>query len=257
MVSCSHLMAPNDEELFAYVVDDGSLDEERMHHLEDCSTCQRRLKDYQHTHERLLSRLYRSLCPDATQLMLYCERVLPDDEVSTINDHLRQCLLCRDEVREMRSTLANFIPFPEPPVPPLERVAQKLRRLVAQPVIQLAPARRSPLSWPRYYQADDIYLSLHLSRSSDDQMMLLGIFIDDSEEQIKAFEGSLAELYQLEYESTSTETIQSDILVEKFFMSTTVDHMGHFFFSPLSVGTYSIRVHLHDREMLIEQVKLE
>src|SRR6266487_2411087 len=153
MISCSNMMAPNDEELFAYVVDDETLDEESLHHLEHCPICQLRLKDYQRTHERLLSRLYRTLCPDPTQL--------------------------------------------------------------------------------------------------------LGIFIYDSEEQIKAFEGSLVELYQLEHVSTSTEMTPSDIPAEKPFLSTSVDHMGHFSFSPLPTRTYTIRVHLPDTELLIEQVKLE
>ncbi len=257
MISCSDPMAPTDEELFAYVVDDETLDEESLHHLEHCPICQLRLKDYQRTHERLLSRLYRTLCPDPTQLMLYCEQVLSDDEETAIADHVYECLLCRDEVRDIRSTIANFTPFPEAPMSPLEHVAQELKRLIAQPVIQLAPARRSSVSWPRYYQADDIHLSLQLSRASYDQTMLLGIFIYDSEEQIKAFEGSLVELYQLEHVSTSTEMTPSDIPAEKPFLSTSVDHMGHFSFSPLPTRTYTIRVHLPDTELLIEQVKLE
>jgi hypothetical protein len=257
MISCTNQLAPNDEELFAYVTDDEPLNEEKMSHLKQCPICQQRLRDYQHLHERLLLRLYRSDCPEPTQLMLYFEQVLPIEEVYSINAHLQTCRLCSEEVAEMRAGIANFIPFPEAPISPLERVAQTLRRLVAQPVIQPALVRRSPIPWPRYYQAEDLLLTLHLSRSSDDQMMLLGIFVDDAKDQLKAMEGSLVEIYQLAHEAISAETTPPEIPAEEPFLSTSVDQKGHFSFSSLREGMYTIRVYLPDTELLIEQVKLE
>src|SRR5690242_5379495 len=50
MMSCSHLLAPDDEELLAHVLDEQPLSESGRHHLEHCPTCQHRLNDYQRMH---------------------------------------------------------------------------------------------------------------------------------------------------------------------------------------------------------------
>src|SRR5258708_3399173 len=179
MVNCSNLMAPDDEELLAYVFGEETLNEERKQHLEHCSTCQQRLKDYQQTNEMYLSQLYRAVCPSATQLTLYCANALSSDEKLDIAEHLRECLLCSDEVRDIRHEMALFTPFPEPPMISLQQAAQEVKRIVVSFIQPAQPARRelSSLPWPRYYQPGGINLTLHLSRAADNNIMLLGILI--------------------------------------------------------------------------------
>ena len=259
MIDCSNSMAPDDEELLAYVFGEETLNEGRKQHLEHCPTCQERLKDYQQMNEMYLSRLYRTLCPSATQLTLYCANALSADERFDIAEHLRECLLCSDEVRGIRHEMALFTPFPEPPVPSLRQTAQEVKRIVASLVQPAYPARRelSSLPWPRYYQAGNTNLSLHISRTANNQLMLLGNFLSNDEEQLKTLEDSVADLYQLENPSASPATILSDRLAERPLMSTVVDRLGHFSFAPLRAGIYALRIYLPDTELLIEQVQLE
>src|SRR5215472_11937166 len=112
MKHCSNLMAPDDEDLLASIFGEETLDDARKQHIEQCSTCQQRLKDYQQTHATLLSGLYRTFCPSPTMLSLYCENKLPTDQESLITTHLSECLLCSDEIADLRDELDHFNPFP-------------------------------------------------------------------------------------------------------------------------------------------------
>jgi hypothetical protein len=242
MMSCSHMLAPNDEELLAHVLGEQALSESGKHHLEHCPTCQHRLKDYQQMHNLYHSHLYRVTCPDASQLTLYCAHALPGDELLAIAEHLHACSLCNEEVREIRREMALFTPFPAAPASLLQQAIRQVRRVVATAVQPVQPALRelSEIAWPRYYQADDLNLSLHLAHASNHQMMLLGIFLASDEERLDLLEGSGAEIFQ-------GEDLQT----------TVVDRLGHFSFAPVRPGTYTLRLLLPDRELVVEQIHIE
>src|SRR5690348_16950641 len=110
----SNLRAPDEEELFAMIFGEETLNEERRQHIAQCSTCQQQLKNYQRTHNMLLTRLYRVSCPSSALLSLYCENKLPTDREALITAHLSECLLCSEEVADIRDELAHFNPFPFP-----------------------------------------------------------------------------------------------------------------------------------------------
>jgi len=249
MMSCSHMLAPDDEGLLAYVLGEQMLSESGRQHLEHCPTCQSRLNDYQRMHDLYRSQLYRVSCPDASQLTLYCTHALPEDEVLAIASHLRTCLLCNDEVREIRHEMALFPLFPEPAA----TLLQQVRRVVATLVQQAQPALRelSGAVWPRYYQADDLNLSLHLAHASTHQMMLLGIFLASDEERLDLLEGSGAELVQ---EEDASVTHRADPAARQ---ATVVDRLGHFSFSPVRPGIYTLRILLPGRELVVEQIHIE
>jgi coenzyme F420-reducing hydrogenase gamma subunit len=104
-------MAPNDEELLRYVLDDEPLSVEEQIHLGHCAVCQQRLaecNDYKDLNTLLISRLYRSQCPSAMDLNFFCERVLPIDDIVRIDGHIRQCPLCATEVADIQDMLASF-----------------------------------------------------------------------------------------------------------------------------------------------------
>jgi uncharacterized protein with PIN domain len=249
-------MAPDDEELLACVLDEQALSESGKLHLEHCPTCQQRLKDYQQTHERYRSHLYRVTCPEASHLTLYCMHALSSDEQLDVASHLRICSLCNEEVREIRREMALFTPFPGPPASLLQQAAQDIRRIVATLVLPAQPVLRelSALPWPRYYQADDLNLSLHLARATNSQAMLLGIFLASDEERLSLLEGSGVELYQGEDLQATPTTLALDRLARQ---TTVVDRLGHFSFAPVRPGTYTLRILLPDRELVVEQIDIE
>ncbi len=232
MIYCSNGEAPNDEELLAYVVEDETINEERMRHLEHCPMCQQRLKDSQHTHKRMLSLLYRTLCPEPQQLILYCEHVLPADEV-------------------------HFTPFPEQlgTDPLLKIIKEGMKRLFAQPITQQETAMvlrgesSAPL-WPLRYQLGEFKLSFQPSRAQNDKMKLIGFFEELSPEQLQTLEGVGADLYHAPLSNTNEGEQQQPI------MSTTVDDVGNFVFTAVSPGNYIVMIHLPDTELIVEGLSI-
>lgn len=119
MMDCKNSMAPNDEELLSYALDNEPLSREMEEHIAHCPVCQQRLKNYKQTNAYLLANLYRTQCPGATKLNYYCANLLPVEEVFNIDSHLRICPLCANEVSTIRQSLADIDLFPLFDEPPL------------------------------------------------------------------------------------------------------------------------------------------
>src|SRR5689334_5976193 len=111
-MDCLHSMAPSDEEFLRYVLDGEPLVGKAKEHLRGCSICQRRLARYEHAEAYLIAKLYRSQCPSAMQLNLYCASMLAADEAERVARHVGYCPLCFDEVKETQKMLAEFEPLP-------------------------------------------------------------------------------------------------------------------------------------------------
>jgi hypothetical protein len=111
-MDCLHAMAPSEEEFLRYVLDGEPLSGEAREHLEQCSVCRRRLSRYEHVEEYLIAKLYRSECPSAMQLNLYCASMLIADEAESVAEHIEYCPLCLNEVRAIQRMLAEFEPLP-------------------------------------------------------------------------------------------------------------------------------------------------
>jgi hypothetical protein len=262
MMHCPDPLAPDDEELLRYIFGEGTLGENRKRHLEQCSTCQQRLSDYKQINNMLLPKLYRIQCPNATQLTLYCADMLSTDEVFAIDEHLRECPLCMDEVSMFGQEIAHFTPFPEPENRVFQETALRvLKRLVAQPIIQKSEMilRQDPsaTAWSRQYQAEDFNLLFQLSRTDNNKMKLIGFFESFSSiEQFKALEGVVADLYHTSALPLN-ERGQFDKSTEEPVMSTTVDELGNFAFSPILPGNYIAIIHLPDIELVVEGLYIE
>lgn len=255
MTHDSNLVAPDDDELFAYALGDEMLDEEKLQHLQLCSICQKRFRNYQHLDKKYLSYFYRALCPDSTRLILYCKDALPANEKSEVDEHLGQCFLCADEVRDIRYELARFTLFPEPGSHPFQRfVSSTLRLLIAQPVFQRSEMvlrqASSETSWPWRYQAQGFTLSFQLWHTEKDQLKLIGFFENCTEEQLTMLGGVAVDLYRV----LSSQDAPRDQLAgqEESVASTTVDDLGNFAFASLLPGNYLLVVHLPDAELVVD-----
>ena len=252
-MDCLHSIAPDDEELLRFALDGEPLREEAREHLAQCETCQQRLAQFQQMNAALTAQLYRSQCPDAEQLSFYCTDLVSADDKMHIAAHLLDCPLCAAEVAETRRFMAEVEPLPVEVVTPrtvvhnIRRIAASLVRQQAQLVLRGANAP-SETGWPRQYRAESIDLSLHLSRASNGDYLLLGILTStDNAESVDAFEGEKADLYAAHGMDDVHQPIRS----------TTVDDLGNIVFSAVPIGRYTLLLHLLEREVVIQDITIE
>ena len=252
-MDCLYAMAPNEEDLLKFALDEEPLPEEASKHLEQCAVCQQRLARYKQVNSSLIAYLYRCQCPTGTQLSLYCADLLPADKRVSIAAHLLDCPLCAAEASETRRFMAEVKPEPAP----LFSASAAIRRIIgtpARPQAQLALRGSNGSSapepvWPRQYHAESIDLSLHLTRGRGEDYMLLGILTSsDPEESIDAFEGAKAELYL----APGPLALEGDAQGETPLLRTLVDDLGNLVFSTVPAGQYVLVVHLPGRELIVE-----
>ena len=257
-MDCLNSLAPTDDELISFALDDEALPAEANNHLKLCETCQKRLITYKQTNAYLLSHLYRSQCPGGQELSLYCANFLPAEESIRIANHVLDCPLCASEVAETRQFLRTLdVELPEPSF----SLRAILHPIFATRVFRTQPqfAVRgendfSETSWPRQYKAEAVDLSLHLSFTSKGERMLLGIITSiDPEESVEIFEGVAAELYAAPGPLASN----GDKPVTSALLHTQVDDLGNFVFKPVPTGQYVLIIYLPDRELVIEDIIFE
>ena len=277
MTDCLDPMAPTDDELMRYALDGEPLSEESQKHLDSCPTCKHRVALYTGVNTFLTSSLYRSECPTPTQLANFCTPIslgfLPENERRQIAEHINVCPLCSAEIETLRRDLAATDLFPESEPSVLATVQSfsapaTVRRLVAtlqtqrpQLVTRNIPNggdanTASESTWPKHYKAESLDISLHLSRGSNGEIMLLGLFTStDPNQDIEAFEGCAVDLYT--YPITQKEQSQHNGHVAQPLLSTYIDDLGNIVFKAIPPGVYTMLVHLPDTELSIEGIKID
>ncbi len=277
MTDCLNPMASNDEELMRYALDGEVLSEEAKKHLDACPICQQRVALYTGANTFLTSKLYRSECPSPSSLTDYCAPValnlLSSNERMSIADHATTCPLCSAEITSIRRDLATSDLFPELDHKGIAAVLSfspksTIRRLVATLQTQRPQlvTRSSELpnsanggtasdaNWPKHYKADTLDISLHLSRSSNGEIMLLGLFTStDPSQNTEAFEGCVVDLYT----HPLAEQAMKNGHVATPLLTTKVDDLGNIVFKSVPVGSYSLLAHLPETEIDIEGINVE
>jgi hypothetical protein len=108
--------------------------------------------------------------------------------------------------------------------------------------------------WPRQYKAESLDISLHLSRSSPGNYLLLGILTSvHATESIDTFEGMPTELYA----SPGPFAAEGDKQAEKPLLRTQVDDLGHIVFSNVPEGEYVMILHLTGLDVVIEELSIK
>jgi hypothetical protein len=270
-------MAPTEEELMRYALDGEPPSDEAQEHLTSCPTCMQRAALYTGANIFLTSSLYRSQCPSPSTLANYCTPIsynlLSSDTRMQVAEHIAVCPLCSTEVATLRHDLASTDLFPE-----RESVGRAtvhtfsapatVRRLVAtlqtqRPQLVTRSSTNeaggntaSDASWPKHYKADTLDVSLHLSRGSNGDIMLLGLFTStDPDQDIGAFEGCVVDLYT--YPIAREEHAQQNGRVARPQQSTQVDDLGNIVFKAVPVGVYTMLVHLPDIKLIIEGINID
>ena len=254
-MDCLDAMAPNDEELLGFALDEQPLSTMTREHLEQCEICQQRLAEYKQVNSSLISRLYRRLCPSGTLLSLYCAELLRDEERTRLASHVLDCPLCTAEAAVTRRFMAQPLLEPSHEAAPLvavRRIYATLFRQQAQLVLRNGNTV-SEKAWPRQYRAEATDISLHLSRASNGDYMLLGILTSaNSSESVDAFEGAQAELYRAQRDSNVEERI-----LENSICRAMVDDLGNIVFTGVPLGEYTLVMHLPGQEVIIEGIDIE
>jgi hypothetical protein len=277
MTECLNPMAPNDEELLRYALDGEALSEQAKEHLDSCPICRQRMALYTEANVFLTTQLYRSQCPSPAKLTDCCAPValnlLSNDERMSIAEHVNVCPLCSADIASIRRDLNSTDLLPEPEASGLATIISfspnaTVRRLVATLQTQrpqlVTRSSESPNSanggtaseagWPKHYKADTLDISLHLSRSSNGEMMLLGLFTStDPQQNTEAFEGCAVDLYT---SSTEKQAMQNGY-APTLLLTTQVDDLGNIVFKAVPIGTYSLLVHLPAIEITIEGINVE
>jgi len=257
MMDCLNSIAPTDEELISFALDDEALPAEANNHLQQCEICQTRLARYKQTNTYLLSHLYRSQCPSGQELSLYCADLVSEDDRIRIANHVLDCPLCANEAAETRTFLRTLdLELPIPAFSPRALLrpifATRVFRTQSQFVVRGSDSSETP--WPRQYKAETVDLSLHLSFTSKGERMLLGIMTSiDPKESVEIFDGVAAELYTAPGPLTSN----GDKPTTSPLLCTQVDDSGNFVFKPVPTGQFTMIIYLPNGELVIEDITFE
>ena len=257
MMDCLNSIAPTDEELISFALDDEPLPVEADSHLQQCETCQKRLVRYKQTNDFLVSRLYRSQCPSGQEISLYCAGLVSEEDRIRIANHVLDCPLCAQEVKDSRAFLRTLdIELTEPAFSPRSLLRPIFATRIFNKQLQFAvrgESNVSETSWPRQYKADSVDLSLHLSFTSKNERMLLGIITSSGpDENVEMFEGVAVELYTAPGPTASNGEHPSSPL-----LCTYVDDLGNFALKPVPNGQYVLVIYLSGCEMVIEDIIFE
>ncbi len=257
MMDCLNSIAPTDEELISFALDDEPLPLDANNHLQQCETCQKRLARYKQTNDYLVSHLYRSQCPSGQVISLYCADLVSEEDRIRIANHVLDCPLCAQEVKDSRTFLQTLdIEMAEPAFSPRSLLRPLFATRIFNKQLQFAvrgESDASESSWPRQYKAESVDLSLHLSFTSKGERMLLGIITSiDPDESVEIFEGVAVELYTAPGPTASNGEHPSSPL-----LCTSVDELGNFALKPVPNGQYVLVIYLPDREMVIDDIIFE
>ncbi len=228
----------NDDDLLRYALDPDDLSAEARQHFAECVACSARAAEYRSFSTTLARPLYRWDCPTALQVSEYATGLLTGKERKKLEDHLKRCSRCSEEV----SLSKEFLGTPQPAISPRPHLRATL--LQTHHLLEAQAAVRGEPLWPRQYTLDGISLSLHLAPPSPPatELSLIG--------QVFRLEAAPQTLDGVEVHLLPTATSDQNAPV-----STSIQGIN-FFLSHLAPGTYELLIALPEGNLLIENIEL-
>jgi hypothetical protein len=240
-MKCIAPSAISEEQLLAYV--DGEADTDTIAHIQSCAHCAQRVQAYTTDQARLRFVFHRIECPDAHTLAEYHAGLLPAEQQTAVENHLKICVACSREIADLDRFLTEvpLIPISQTLVGHVKRIiARKIPTptdsMLQQPALAFRGATSAP---PDVYQADDIKLMVGLEADGlqAGRKMILGLTSREGQ--------SVASLAGAQVQLRRGETI---VAVEE------VDNLGNFVFTGLLSGNYELILTTNQEQVIIETV---
>ena len=241
MKDCLCSVAPNDDELLRYVLNGEALSTQAAEHMKVCHICQQRLEHYCYAQRFLQAQLYRSQCPGMTTLGSYCLRLLPADEMYTLEQHIARCPLCQSEVADTCQALA---------------LTESDEAVVHTDVLPLfCPLTVQPYSC----QMGTTLISFSISYDEMQQPVLYGLLEDIAEaRQPRVFTDTHVELYQLQQFNHPYKAVSPHDEIARNttppYRTARVDPYNILKFQVVQTGTYFVIIYLPETALVIENI---
>jgi hypothetical protein len=234
-MKCISSPALDNVDIAMYV--DGEADEATVAHIQQCPFCSERARQWTLLQNRLRKQAYRVNCPIPTELGDYNLGLLPAQRALLVSAHLRECLLCKQEV----AALEDFLTDLAPETSLLGAVKVLIARLISRGADELSSVPsftglRGEADEPFIYQADNIRIVVEVQ--------------DDVEQMgLKTLLGLVIGLESNDFTIQVSQEGQA-------IATTLVDEIGNFVISHLSPGHYSLRLIGSSIEILIQSLSV-
>ena len=217
-MKCISSPALDDTQIVRFI--EGEADDAVAAHIKECPYCSEKARQWTRLQNGLKKQLYRVTCPTPMELGDYHLDFLPDAQKLAVAQHVRECLLCRQDVAILEGFLSSLTPESD-----LLGAAKVLiaRLMGAQGESGLAPALRGEAKGPLTYEADGIVIVLDIQSANDGKVELLGQVAADDQD---SWTGALVKLWQ----------------GDQLECSTTIDDLGAFRCEGIISGKQELRL---------------
>jgi hypothetical protein len=216
-MKCITSPALEDVEIAMYI--DGEADEATVAHIQQCPFCSERAQGWARLQNRLRKQAYRANCPTPMELGDYHLKLLPARQALMVSAHLRECLLCKQEV----AVLDDFLTGLAPEISLLGAVRVLIARLISGDG-DLAPAAlRGAGNEPLTYKANGILIVLDIQPTKEGKASIFGQVASENQD---GWTGARVELRKADQLQASTE----------------VDDLGTFQYSDVIHGGQELRI---------------
>jgi len=220
-MKCITSPALDNVEIAMYV--GGEADEAVIEHINQCPFCGERARQWTLLQNRVKKQSYRVSCPTPMQLGDYHLGFLSDSQKLVVAQHVRECLLCRQEVAMLENFLSNLAPESNLLVESKVLIARLLGVESKNGLTPIAPALRGETKGPLTFEADGIVIVLDIQPDNKGRSNILGQVAADDQDQ---WTGALVELRQ----------------GEQLQCSTTIDDLGAFRCEGMMTGKQELRI---------------
>lgn len=226
-MKCITSPALDNVEIAMYV--DGEADEATIAHIKQCPFCNERAQQWTLLQNRLRKQFYRVNCPTPVELGDYHLGLLPAPQALVVSQHLRECLLCKQEV----AVLDDFLTGLAPETSSLGAAKVLVARLMSsQAENGLAPALRGEAKGPLTFEADGVVVILDVQPGDAGTFHILGQVAADDQDK---WTGALVELRQ----------------DDELQLSTIVDDLGAFRSEDIEHGSKELQIIPKDGSLIV------
>lgn len=226
-----------DKHLLAYL--DGEAESRIVTQIEESTELRNRAKELAKLQNKLLTKLYRRMCPDSIELGEFHLGLLTKKQARAIEKHVAECPHCTQELAQLRKFIGEEDTTLEP------GLSEQLNVLVARLVsgVQKGGAGQTPAFALRgdegetiIYEADGIQVVLDIQESADSSSH-------------KSVLGLITGLKGQGY--------QASLLLEgKVIADSQVDSVGNFVLQEISTGEYDLIIRGPDIEIQINKLRV-